>query len=122
MKTFLVFSKNGEISEHTTDCKQFNENSFLGYKYFKRYENYIVLYNTNTLGNTSKNTSTPKNITVLYFTHEKFESEIALIKVDKDDNIKNNDYIKKIVKIKAEPNDMYYSSDEDYEIEDLNPY
>jgi len=116
MKTFLVFSKNGEISEHTTDCKQFNENSFLGYKYFKRYENYIVLYNT------SKNTSTSKNITVLYFTHEKFESEIALIKVDNQDNIKNNDYIKKIVKIKAEPNDMYYSSDEDYEIEDLNPY
>lgn len=116
MKTFLVFSKNGEISEHTTDCKKFNENEFLGYKYFKRYENYIVLYNKNTPKNTIE------NITVLYFTHEKFESDIALIKVDNQDNIKNNDYIKKIVKIKAEPNDMYYSSDEDYEIEDLNPY
>lgn len=120
MKTFLVFSKNGEISEHTTDCKKFNENSFLRYKYFKRYENYIVLYNENTTENTPENTT--ENITVLYFTHDKFNSDIALIKVDKQDNIKNNEYIKKILKIKTEPNDMYYSSDEEYEIEDLNPY
>ena len=112
MKTFLVFSKNGEISEHTTDCKKFNENVLLGYSYFKRYQNYIVLYNK----------ESTENITVLNFTSEKFESDIALIKVDNQDNIRNNDYIKKIVKIKAEPNDMYYSSDEDYEIEDINPY
>jgi hypothetical protein len=114
MKTFLVFSKNGEISEHATDCKKFNETVLLGYKHFKRYENYIVLYN--------RSDTDTKNITVLQFTPEKFESDIALIKVDDQDNIINNDYIKKIVKIKTEPNDLYYSSDEDYEIEDVNPY
>lgn len=47
MKTlaFLVFNKNGEISQKTTTQRVFDPCCFQEYKHYKRYDEYIILYN-----------------------------------------------------------------------------
>ena len=112
MKTFLVFKKNGEISEEKVSCKRklFKPEDFLDFKHYKKYENYIILYNE------TDNDNDIENITIFSFTEDKFNGDVALIKLDKNDNIKDltiNTYFKIISKVKVEPNEMYYSSEEE---------
>ena len=110
---FLIFNKMGEITEKSTQSTVFDAGLFPEYKHYKRYDNYIILYN---IENNSK------NLTVFNFTDDTYTSDIALIRVEKN-NIKNftyKMYIKEISKIKIEPNDYY--SDSDTEIEDITPF
>ena len=116
MKTFLVFNKIGEINEFRTKSPLFDLENFTEYKHYKRYKEYIILYNVE---------EPPKNLTVFYFTDDKFTSDVALLKVDETDAIKNltlKAYIKQIKKIKLEPNDIIYSSEEEPDIIDVSPF
>lgn len=111
--TFLIFNKNGEISQKNTVNSKFDPCLFSEYKHYKRYEDYIILYNVET---------NSKNITVFYFTDDIYTSDIALLKV-RDNQIKNltyKMYSTQICKIKFEPNDYY--SDSESEIEDISPF
>jgi V8-like Glu-specific endopeptidase len=108
MKTFLVFKKTGETVEEklSSKSKTFELTDFTEFKYYKQYENYVILYNDNE----------HNNITVFYFTDDKFKGDVALIKIDKNNNIKDLTsimYFKIISKTKIEQNDMYYSSEEE---------
>ena len=110
---FLVFNKVGEISEKITQSDVFEADLFPEYKHYKRYDNYIILYNVE---------ENNKNLTVFNFTDDTYTSDIALIRVE-NDKIKNltyKMYTKQISKIKIEPND--YFSDSDTEIEDITPF
>lgn len=110
---FLVFNKMGEIIEKITQSDVFEANLFPEYKHYKRYDNYIILYNVE---------ENNKNLTVFNFTDDTYTSDVALIRVE-NDKIKNltyKMYIKQISKIKIEPNDYY--SDSDTEIEDITPF
>ena len=103
MKTFLVFKKNGEISEEKVNCKRklFEPEDFSEFKHYRKYENYIILYN--------EFEPVVYNITVFPFTEDKFKGDIALIKIDKNDNIKDltiNIYFKIISKVKVESNEI----------------
>ena len=102
MKTlaFLVFNKNGEIGQKNTAHYVFEPYYFQEYKHYKRYDEYIILYNVE---------PESKNLTAFYFTDDKYTSDVALLKVN-NNTIKNltyNMYAKKISKIKYEPNDYY---------------
>jgi hypothetical protein len=93
MKYFLLFKKNGEIEENTIKCKTFETPQNFNFTDYIKYDNYIILYN----GNTDEDL----NKTVFYFTEDKFKGEIALIKIDKNNSIKNlkiDDYFKKLTK------------------------
>jgi hypothetical protein len=96
MRTFLLFKQNGEIEEKTTNGKLFDISSTFfdqTYNNYVKYENYIILHN-NTL-------HSEINKTVFYFTTDRFKGDIALIKIDNDNTIKNlkiNDYFKKLTK------------------------
>ena len=110
---FLIFNKMGEISEKITQSDVFKSDLFPEYKHYKRYDNYIILYNVE---------ENNKNLTVFNFTDDTYTSDIALIRVE-NDKIKNltyKMYTKQISKIKIEPND--YFSDSDTEIEDITPF
>jgi len=110
MKTFLVFKQNGEIIEDNVKnkSKTFISEDFPEFIHHKKYENYIILYNE--INNETE------NITVFSFTEDKFNGDVALIKVDKNNNIKDlttKTYFKIITKLKIEQNELCYSSDED---------
>lgn len=114
MKTrkFLVFCKNGEILQDSIQISKFDINLFPKFKHYKRYNDYIILYNV----------EEGKNLTVFYFTEDRYMSDVALLRVNTNDEVKNltyNMYAKQI-KIKYEPNE--YSSDTDEEIEDITPF
>tara|TARA_Y100000389_G_scaffold26794_1_gene23025 strand:+ start:471 stop:830 length:360 start_codon:yes stop_codon:yes gene_type:complete len=116
MKTFLVFNKIGEINEFRTKSPLFDLENFTEYKHYKRYKEYIILYNVE---------EPPKNLTVFYFTHDTYNSSVALVKVNEDNVIKNltyKAYTKQIKKIKLEPNDIIYSSEEESDIIDVSPF
>jgi len=110
---FLVFNKMGEISEKITQSDVFEADLFPEYKHYKRYNNYIILYNVE---------ENSKNLTVFNFTDDTYTSDVALIRVEnnKIKNLTYKMYIKQIFKIKIEPND--YFSDSDTEIEDITPF
>ena len=115
MKTlaFLVFDKNGEISQKSTIHHLFDPCYFQDYKHYKRYDDYIILYNVE---------PNCKNLTVFYFTEDKYNSAVALLKVN-NNNIKNltyKMYAKHISKIKYEPNNYYSESDSG--IDDISPF
>lgn len=115
MKTaaFLVFNKNGEISQKNTTRRVFDPCCFQEYKHYKRYDEYIILYNVE---------PKCKNLTVFYFTEDKYTSDVALLKVNNSDikNLTYKMYTKQISKIKYEPNDYY--PDSDSEIDDISPF
>lgn len=114
MKTFLVFNKIGEITEQRTKYKTFYIENFKEYKHYKRYDEYIILYNVE---------DKSRNITVFYFTEDQYTSDIALFKIDSNQNIKNltyESYVKKIKNIKYEISDDI--SDEEIEIVDVEPF
>lgn len=110
---FLVFNKNGEIYQKKTCRRTFDPCYFPEYKHYKRYDEYIILYNVE---------PGAKNLTVFYFTSDLYTSNVAMLKVN-DNDIKNltyKMYAKRISKIKYEQND-YYSGSES-EIEDISPF
>ena len=110
---FLIFNKMGEISEKITQSDVFEVNLFPDYKHYKRYDNYIILYNV-------ENDS--KNLTVFNFTDDTYTSDVALVKVEnnKIKNLTYEMYARQLYKIKTEPNDYY--SDSDTEIIDTEPF
>jgi len=68
------------------------------------------------------NVENSKNLTVFYFTEDRYTSDVALLRANTDEEIKNltyNMYVKQI-EIKYEPNE--YSSDTEEEIEDITPF
>jgi hypothetical protein len=108
MKTYLVFHKNGDISEKHVNYKMFNLDQFEEFSSFKRYNKYIVLYNS----------ETDKNITIFPFTEDIYFGDIALILLDKNDKIIKLNlemYSKKLQCNKCAQNEMYFSSDDDSE-------
>ena len=111
--TFLIFNKMGEIKEESTQGAKFELDLFPDYKHYKRYDNYIILYNIE---------KDSKNLTVFHFTEDKYTSDVALLRIENDiiKNLTYKMYAKQISKIKIEPNDYY--SDSDIEIEDITPF
>ena len=114
MPAFLIFNKNGEIEEKSTKCVTFDIKSFPEYEHYKRYDEYIILYNVENGG---------KNLTSFYFTDDKYTTEVAVIKIDdlKIKNLTYKMYAKEISKIEIELND-YSDSDSESEIEDICPF
>jgi hypothetical protein len=107
MKTYLVFKQNGEILECETSDKTLEISNYTDYNQSIKYDNYIILYN---------DSDNVKNITVFYFTSDAFFGDVALFKIDKTNKIQNiniETYCKKLDKIKPEPNELYYSSEEE---------
>ena len=112
--TFLVFNKNGEISQKNITQRVFDPCDFQEYKHYKRYDEYIILYNVE---------PNCKNLTAFYFTEDKYTSDVALLKVNDNNDIENltyKMYAKKISKIKYEQND--YDPDSESEIVDISPF
>ena len=96
MKTFLLFKQNGEIEEKITKSKLFDISTSLfdqKYENYVKYENYIILHNNTLYSEINK--------TVFYFTTDRFNGDVALIKIDNDNLIKSLklcDYFKKLTK------------------------
>lgn len=100
MKSFLFFKINGEIEKKNTKCKIFQDSSEeinldveLKFTHYVKYENYIILHNSDS--------NKELNKTVFYFTTDRFNGDIALIKIGTDNSIKNlliDDYFKKLTK------------------------
>ena len=117
MKTFLLFKQNGEIEEKTTKSKLFDiSTSFFDQKYenYVKYENYIILHNNTLYSDINK--------TVFYFTEDRFNGDVALIKIDNDNVIKSlkmGDYFKKLTKSFRQTEYIISESDSD---PDLNHY
>ena len=118
MRTFLLFKQNGEIEEETTINKLFDISSTFfdkTYNNYVKYENYIILHNNNI-------SHSEINKTVFYFTTDRFKGDVALIKINKDNTIKNlkiNDYFKKLTKTFRQTG--YNNSESDSET-DLTQY
>lgn len=115
MKTisFLVFNKNGEIVQKSTKYSVFEPESFPEFKHYKRYNDYVILYNVE---------SNSKNLTKFYFTEDTYSSDVAVLKVQENEikNLTYKMYTSRFLKISYEPNDYY--SDSDTEIEDISPF
>lgn len=105
MKTYLVFLKNGEIIEKQFTSTTFSIIKFINYTFYRKYENFIVLYNDDS----------EDNITNLIFTTDKYKGDIAVVKHETEQlkslSIKN--YNNMLKKNKIESNELYYSSEED---------
>jgi len=97
MKSYLIFLKNGEITEKRTNENVFDMSHFKKFNKFKMYQDYVVMYNNNENGEL--------NLTVLSFTTDRYNSDIGLIKLECNLNIKSltlNGYIKLLEKEKYE--------------------
>ena len=104
MKTYLVFFKNGEIKENTCSSVCFSKSKFLEYNHYKKYEEFIILYNEN---------NDDMNLTNFFFTDDQYRGDIALLKY-KDDNIKNLTVKNYMNRFKCYTNnELYYSSEEE---------
>lgn len=125
MKNFLFFKINGEIEKKTTKCKIFPDSSNeiildldLKFSHYVKYENYIILHNSNSNKEINK--------TVFYFTTDRFNGDIALIKIGTDNSIKNlliDDYFKKLTKKLQETININSSSNSDSDSDiDLSIY
>tara|TARA_Y100001970_G_C14259677_1_gene878878 strand:- start:10843 stop:11181 length:339 start_codon:yes stop_codon:yes gene_type:complete len=108
MKTYLVFKQNGEIEEKTIDKKSFNIAFFEDFKYYKEYNNLIILFNKH---------KKRLNLTIFPFTDDRYTGDVCLLQTNEDKrhlkNLSINIYAKKLNSIKCEKNEMYYSSDEE---------
>jgi hypothetical protein len=126
MKTFILFKVNGEIEKKKTDSKTFSDAanfSFdLKFTNYVKYTNYIILHNSNSRDYLNVNV----NKTVFYFTPDRFKGDVALVKIENDNLIKNltiDDYFKKLTKTLQEnsKNIIYSDSDSDSDV-DLSVY
>jgi len=97
MKSFLIFLKNGEIQEKKTNVNVFDITHFKQFEFYKMYDGYVIMFN--------KNNNSEMNLTVLNFTTDRYNSDIGLIKLECNLNIKSltlNSYIKLLEKEKYE--------------------
>jgi hypothetical protein len=97
MKSYLIFLKNGEITEKKTNENVFDMSRFKQFNKFKMYQDYVVMYNNDE--------NDELNLTVLSFTTDRYNSDIGLIKLECNLNIKSltlNGYIKLLEKEKYE--------------------
>ena len=112
---YLVFNKNGEIHEKKiNDIITFDIKLFPEYEHYKKYDEYVILYNV---------IQNSKNLTVFYFTEDKYTSDVALLKI-KDNKINNltyKMYVNKIFKKNIEKNDYDIDCKNNY-IDDKNPF
>ncbi len=123
MKSFLFFKINGEIEKKTTKCKIFTDSSEgiildveIKFTHYVKYENYIILHNNDS--------NKELNKTVFYFTTDRFNGDIALIKIGTNNLIKNlliDDYFKKLTKKLQGTININSSSDSESDI-DLSIY
>ena len=98
MKNLLLFKINGEIEKIITKYKNFSESSGefipnLTFTNYVKYENYIILHNNKL--------NKELNKTIFYFTNDRFNGDVALIKVGDDNLVKNltiDEYFKKLTK------------------------
>ena len=104
MKNLLLFKINGEIEKKITKYKNFSESSGefilhldldlnLTFTDYVKYENYIILHNNKL--------NKELNKTIFYFTNDRFNGDVALIKVGDDNLVKNltiDEYFKKLTK------------------------
>lgn len=98
MKNLLLFKINGEIEKEITKHKNFSESSGefipnLTFTDYVKYENYIILHNNKL--------NKELNKTIFYFTNDRFNGDVALIKVGDDNLVKNltiDEYFKKLTK------------------------
>lgn len=98
MKNLLLFKINGEIEKEITKQKNFSESSGefipnLTFTDYVKYENYIILHNNKL--------NKELNKTIFYFTNDRFNGDVALIKVGDDNLVKNltiDEYFKKLTK------------------------
>jgi len=114
MKNILCFKKNGEITVSSTECKVFDSNLFADFLSYTLYDGYIIMYNDN---------EKDKNITQFYFTSDRFNGDVILIKVNKNNEIKNltiEAYFKNLNKIKIEQNEIDYGTDSEFSDSDFN--
>jgi hypothetical protein len=114
MKTYLVFLKNGEIIENKIKNKVFNIDDF-NYKLYKRYDNFLILYN--------ENFNEDVNITSFYFTNDKFKNDVVLLKVDENLcilNFKITDYIKNLkISSKIDESIVEYLDEQNFKNEEV---
>jgi hypothetical protein len=120
MKNFLLFKNNGEIEKKTKVCKIFLDpieiSPELKFTNYVKYENYIILHNSNL----HKELNRP----MFYFTSDRFNGDVALIKIVNDNLIKNltiDDYFKKLTKTLQETSKNNLDSQSDSET-DLSVY
>ena len=124
MKHFLLFKTNGEIEKKNTKYKMFSESctefildTDLKFTNYVKYENYIILHN---------NLYKEPNKTVFYFTTDRFNGDVALIKIGKDNSIKNliiDEYFKKLTKKLQETQNKTDTSNSDSDSDiDLSIY
>lgn len=123
MKSFILFKINGEIEKKTTKYKFFQDSSEeiildldLRFSHYVKYEHYIILHNSDL--------NKELNRTVFYFTEDRFNGDIALIKIGPDNSVKNlfiDDYFKKLTKKLQENNKNNSNSDDDSDV-DLSIY
>jgi hypothetical protein len=129
MKSFILFKTNGEIEKKTTKYKFFQDSSEeiildldlnLRFSHYVKYEQYIILHNSDL--------NKELNRTVFYFTEDRFNGDIALIKIGPDNSVKNlliDDYFKKLTKKLQENNknnSNYNSNSDDDSDVDLSIY
>ena len=125
MKNLLLFKINGEIEKEITKYKNFSE-SFgefipnLTFTDYVKYENYIILHNNKL--------NKELNKTIFYLTNDRFNGDVALIKVGDDNLVKNltiDEYFKKLTKSLQETqqkgNISHSECDSDSEV-DLSMY
>jgi hypothetical protein len=127
MKHFLLFKTNGEIEKRNTKYKTFSESSTefildtdLKFTNYVKYESYIILHN---------NLYKELNKTVFYFTTDRFNGDVALIKIGENNMVKNliiDEYFKKLTKklnetyqknnVSKSNSDYDYDSDSDVDL------
>jgi hypothetical protein len=111
---YLVFLKNGEIIENKTKNKSFNISDF-NYKSYKKYDNFLILYN--------ENFNEDVNITSFYFTNDKFKNDVVLLKVDENLcilNFKITDYIKNLkINSKIDESIVEYLDEQNFKNEEV---
>jgi|TARA_B110001450_G_scaffold42652_1_gene38893 hypothetical protein len=106
MKSYLIFLKNGEIQEKKTNANIFDISHFKEFTLFKVYRDFIVMYNEDS----------GLNLTILNFTIDRYNSDIGLIKIENNLNIKSltlNNYVKLLEKEK------YETHEEDTDVLDI---
>ena len=118
MKHFLLFKTNGEIEKRNTKYKTFSESSTefileadLKFTNYVKYESYIILHN---------NLYKELNKTDFYFTTDRFNGDVALIKIGENNMVKNliiDEYFKKLTKkLNFSKSNSDYDSDSDVDL------
>ena len=128
MKTYLLFSVEGEISEHKTRSTTFHNEEYTNYNFIEKIGNdgnsgnngndsnngnsgnknmFVILFN--------KNISDLVNITVLPFYDKQIYGEFLLFRIDSENNLKSLTENKFIKLLNRAPKKI-----EDYSSEDFN--